>query len=175
VFLEHSSTLNGAVNENQLTGATGINPAEQVTHPIFPTFPPFTVNLGIDSTSTWTMSASSTLNTLAVNPQAHINFADPPVDPFKTLLVNNLIGTGGIFKMNNDLATIKGDLIEILTKSEGVHLLTFNNRTAGSDLPVNTALLVVRTPDGGAGFTGQEAGGTFRYFVVHGDGSTGQK
>jgi outer membrane autotransporter protein len=172
VMLEHNSVLTGAINENSLTGATGINPAEQVTNPISPTFPPFTVDLGIDSTSTWNMRTSSTLNTLTVNPGARINIADPPTDPFKTLLVNNLIGTGGIFKLNNDLAAIKGDLIEILTKSEGVHLLTFNNRTTGSDLPVNTALLVVRTPDGGAGFTGQEDGGTFRYFVVHGDGSS---
>jgi outer membrane autotransporter protein len=31
---------------------------------------------------------------------------------------------------------------------------------------------VVRTPDGGAGFTGEVDGGTFRYFVVHGDGSS---
>jgi T5SS/PEP-CTERM-associated repeat protein len=172
VFLEHNSALTGAINENTLTGATGINPTEQITHPIAPGLPPFTVNLGIDSTSTWNMSASSTLNTLTVDAQAHINFADPPAGAFKTLLINNLVGTGGIFRENNDLAAIKGDLIEILTKSEGVHLLTFNNRTAGSDLPVNTALLVVRTPDGGAAFTGQEDGGTFRYFVVHGDGSS---
>jgi outer membrane autotransporter protein len=118
------------------------------------------------------MRSSSTLNTLSVNPQAHINFADPPADPFKTLLMNNLVGTGGIFGMNVDLGLIKGDLIEILTKSEGEHLLTFVNRTQGSDLPVNTALLVVRTPDGGAGFRGEADGGTFRYFVVHGDGSS---
>ena len=172
VVLEHSSVLTGAINENGLAGATGINPTSEISHPIFPGLPPFTVNLDIDSTSTWNMRASSTLNTLTVNPEAHINFADPPAGAFKTLLINNLIGTGGIFRENNDLAAIKGDLIEILTKSEGEHLLTFNNRTAGSDLPVNTALLVVRTPDGGAGFTGQEDGGTFRYFVVHGDGSS---
>jgi hypothetical protein len=69
------------------------------------------------------------------------------------------------------LAAIEGDLIEILTSGAGEHLLTFNNRTAGSDLPVNVALLVARTP-GGAGFRGEEDGGTFRYFVVHGDGSS---
>src|SRR4029077_18312775 len=45
VFLEHHSTLNGAVNQNQLTGATGINPNEP------PTGFTHTVNLGIDSTS----------------------------------------------------------------------------------------------------------------------------
>jgi outer membrane autotransporter protein len=168
VFLETSSTLNGAVNENSLTGATGINPNELIPPTVIP---PQSVNLNIDSTSTWNMRASSTLNTLSVNPQAHINFADPPTGAFKTLLVNNLLGTGGIFGMNVDLGLIKGDLIEILTKSEGEHLLTFVNRNQGSDLPVNTALLVVRTPDGGAGFTGETDGGTFKYFVIHGDGS----
>jgi hypothetical protein len=182
VKLEHNSILTGAVNENQLTGATGISPnpgTPQVNPLIFPGPLPLNVDLGIDSTSTWNMRASSTINNLTVNPQAHINFADPPSDPFKTLLVNNLVvntvnnpsGTGGIFQMNNDLAAIEGDLIEILTSSTGEHLLTFKNRTAGSDLPVNTALLVVRTP-GGAGFRGEEDGGTFRYFVVHGDGSS---
>jgi len=172
VHLEKSTTLTAAINQNQLTGATGINPSEQIAHPIAPGLPPFTVNLGIDSTSTWNMRLSSTLDTLTVNPQAHINFADPPADPFKTLVMNNLIGTGGIFRMNVDLGLVKGDLIEILTKSEGEHLLTFANRNQGSDLPANTALLVVRTPDGGAGFRGEADGGTFRYFVFHGDGSS---
>jgi autotransporter family porin len=166
-FLEHHSTLNGAVNQNQLTGATGINPNEP------PTGLTHTVNLGIDSTSTWNMRASSTLNTLTVNPEAHINFADPPsADPFKTLVINNLFGTGGIFGMNVDLGLVKGDLIDILTKSQGEHLLTFVNRNQETDLPAHTTLLVVRTPDGGAGFTGEVDGGTFRYFVVHGDGSS---
>src|SRR5262249_52189560 len=130
-------------------------------------------DLGVDSTSTWNMRASSTLDNLRVNPQAHINFADPhSAAPFKTLVMNNLIGTGGIFGMNVDLGLIKGDLINVLTKSQGEHLLTFVNRTKASDLPGHTALLVVRTPDGGAGFRGEADGGTFRYFVVHGDNSS---
>jgi outer membrane autotransporter protein len=169
VMLEHHTILTGAVNQNPLTGATGINPNE----PIPPTIiPPLTVNLSIDSTSTWNMRASSTVNTLTVNPEAHINFAHPASAPFKTLVINNLIGTGAIFGMNVDLGAIKGDLVNILTKSQGLHLLTFTNRTQGSDLPENRALLVVRTPDGGAGFGGEADGGTFRYFVVHGDGSS---
>jgi outer membrane autotransporter protein len=171
VVLETKSTLTGAINENNLIGAAGINPAEQVTNPISPGLPPFTVNLGIDSTSIWNMRASSTLDTLTVNPQAHINFPDPPA-AFRTLVMNNLIGTGGIFGMHVDLGLIKGDLIDILKTSEGEHLLTFVNRNPGSDLPVRVALLVVRTADGGAGFRGEADGGTFRYFVVHGDGSS---
>jgi outer membrane autotransporter protein len=167
IYLEHHSTLTGAVNENQLTGVSGINPNKPITGTRL------NVNLSIDSTSTWNMRASSTVNTLTVNPEAHINFADPPsADPFKTLVINNLVGTGGIFGMNVDLGTVKGDLIDILTKSQGEHLLTFVNRNQGTDLPEHTTLLVVRTPNGGAGFTGEVDGGTFRYFVVHGDGSS---
>jgi pertactin len=99
VKLEHNTKLNGAVNENNLTGATGINPNEPPTG-----LPPFTANLGIDST---------------VDPQAHINFPVPPAPgQFKTLLMNNLSGTGGIFAMNVDLGLIKGDLVEILTKAK---------------------------------------------------------
>jgi pertactin len=167
VFLEKSTTLTAAVNENQLTGASGINSAERIVN-----LPPQTVNVSVDDTSTWNIRTSSTLNSLDVFKNAHVSFTDPPADPFKTLVVNNLTGTGGIFRLNNDLATIKGDLIEILAQSQGAHLLTFNNRTAGSDLPVNTALLVVQTPDGRAFFGGEEDGGTFRYFVVRGDGSS---
>jgi hypothetical protein len=169
VFLQHGSTLNGAVNENQLTGATGINANGPVN--VTGSLPPLTVNLGIDSTSTWNMRASSTINTLGVNPQAHINFGDPPADPFKTLVINHLVGIGGIFHMNVDLGRIQGDLINVLTTSEGTHSLTFANRSPGSDLPAHVALLVVKTPDFGAGFGGEADGGTFRYFVVHGDGS----
>jgi hypothetical protein len=56
VFLEKHSTLTGAVNVNSLTGASGSNPAEP-TNGQPPT--PATVNLDIDSTSTWNMRASS--------------------------------------------------------------------------------------------------------------------
>jgi hypothetical protein len=168
VSLEHSSTLNGWVNKNNLTGATHLDPNELIPPTVIP---PQSVNLGIDSTSTWNMRAGSTLNSLTVNPQAHINFPDPPA-AFRTLVMNNLVGTGGIFGMNVDLGLIQGDLMYILKTSEGQHLVTFVNRNQGSDLPVNVALLVVRTSDGGAGFRGEADGGTFRYFVVHGDGSS---
>jgi outer membrane autotransporter protein len=169
VTLKDNSTLTGAINRNMLTGASGIDPADPFP---FQNLPKQNVNLTVDSTSTWTMTASSTLNTLAVSRGAQIIFTPPPGDPFKTLVMNNLQGSEGIFRMNNDLAAIKGDLVAILHSSEGVHLVTFNNLTPGSDLPANVALLVVKTPDGGAGFVGEEDGGTFRYFVVHGDGSS---
>ena len=167
VGLEEHSTLTGAVNKNRLTGAAGINPAEAVA-----SLPPVNVNLDIDSTSTWNMGTSSTLNTLTVNPRAHINLADPTAStPFRTLVIDHLLGTGGIFGMRVDVGEIKGDLLTVLTKSEGRHLLVFANRNQSTDLPQNSALLVVKTSDGGAGFSGKTDGGTYRYFVVHGDGS----
>ena len=169
VTLNDSSTLTGAINQNTLTGASGVDPADPFP---FQNLPKQNVNLTVDGTSTWTMIASSTLNNLTVSRGAQIIFTPPPADPFKTLVINNLIGSGDIFRMNNDLAAIKGDLIAVLQSSEGVHLITFKNLRPGSDLPVHVALLVVKTPDGGAGFVGEEDGGTFRYFVVHGDGSS---
>ena len=169
VTLQSSSTLTGAINQNQLTGAAGINPAEPI---IMANLPPRNVSLGIDGASVWTMTASSTLNTLAVNPGARINFVAPPSDqPFKTLVMNNLVGTGATFLMNIDLGQIRGDLIAILTGSQGRHLIEFANRDQSADLPVQVALLVVTTADGGAGFSGQTDGGTYKYFVVHGDES----
>ena len=119
------------------------------------------------------MTASSTLNTLTVNPGARVSFVDPPSDqPFKTLVMNNLVGTGATFGMNIDLGQIRGDLVAILTSSQGLHLIEFSNRDQSEDLPVNVALLVVKTADGGAGFSGETDGGTYKYFVVHGDEST---
>ena len=169
VTLQLTSSLTGAVNQNTLSGASGIEPADPFP---FQNLPRQNVNLGVDGTSVWTMTASSTLNTLTVNPGASINITDPPDQPFKTLVINSLVGTGATFEMNIDLAAIKGDLISILTHSEGTHLITFSNRNQGADLPVNVALLVVQTPDRGAGFSGETDGGTYKYFVVHGDGSS---
>jgi hypothetical protein len=51
------------------------------------------------------------------------------------------MGDGGIFGMNVNLGLRKGDLINILTKSQGEHLLTLVNRNQESDLPAHTALL----------------------------------
>ena len=169
VTLQSNSSLTGAINQNQLTGAVGIEPAEPIAN-----LPRQNVNLGIDGTSHWNMTASATLNTLAVNSGARVTFVDPPSDqPFKTLVMNNLVGTGATFGMNIDLGQIRGDLIAILTSSQGLHLIEFSNRDQSADLPVNVALLVVKTADGGAGFSGETDGGTFKYFVVHGaDGST---
>ena len=169
VTLQSNSSLTGAINQNQLTGAVGIEPAEPIAN-----LPRQNVNLGIDGASHWNMTASSTLNTLTVNPGARVTSIDPPSDqPFKTLVMNNLVGTGATFGMNIDLGQIRGDLLAILTSSQGLHLIEFSNRDQSADLPVNVALLVVKTADGGAGFSGETDGGTFKYFVVHGaDGST---
>ena len=168
VALEENSSLTGAINQNQLTGAIGINPAEQVTN-----LPRQNVNLSIDGNSRWNMTASSTLNTLTVNPGARVNFVDPPSDrPFKTLVINKLVGTGATFGLNIDLGLKKGDLVNVLSTSEGLHLIDFSNRDQSVDLPAHVALLVVKTADGGAGFSGETDGGTYKYFVVHGDGSS---
>jgi len=173
VTLQFGSSLTGWINENTLTGAAGINPAEPgpLTSP-FPGLPSRNVNLGVDGNSVWTMTASSTLNTLSVNSGARIIFMDPPDQPFKTLVVNRLVGDGATFTMSVDLGQIRGDLLSILQSSEGTHLVEFMNRDQSTDLPVNVALLVVQTPDGGAGFSGETDGGTYKYYLVHGDNTS---
>ena len=165
VTLVEQSTLTGAINANTLTGAVGINPAQPPAG-----LPPENVNVNIDSSSAWNMAASSTVGTLNVAAGAHISFLHPSPG-FTTLALNKLTGSGGVFTMDVNLPARQGDLLTIQTLSQGNHLLNIFNRNQSADLPAETALLVVRTPDGGAGFSGEIDGGTYKYFVVHGDGS----
>jgi outer membrane autotransporter protein len=173
VTLQFGSSLTGWINQNTLTGAAGLEPIES---PFPPTsLPRQNVNLGIDGNSVWTMTASSTLNNLTVNPGARIVFTDPPDQPFKTLVINNLKGDGATFAMNVDLGQIKGDLLAIVgtgASNEGTHLVEFANRDQSSDLPVNVALLVVKTNFLGASFSGEADGGTYKYFLRNGDGTS---
>jgi outer membrane autotransporter protein len=168
VSLQTGSILTGAVNPNQLTGATGINPNELIPPTVIP---PQTVILSVDGTSTWNMTQSSTLNMLNVALGARVFFTDPPGDPFKTLIVNNLTGSGGLFRLNNDLGAVKGDLLTVLTSSAGGHVVTFND-VNGSDLPANVGLLAVQTADGKAIFVGAEDGGTYVYVLKRGRGDS---
>jgi outer membrane autotransporter protein len=99
-------------------------------------------------------------------------FGAPFIDVHKTLTLGRLSGTGGTFGMNIDLRHEVGDLIDITGTSAGSHLLTFFDRGHGTDLRPNAALLVVKTSDGVAGFSGMIDRAVFKYFVVHGDGSS---
>ena len=65
-----------------------------------------------------------------------------------------------------------GDLIDITGRSDGSHFLTFFDRGHGTDLRPNEALLVVETPDGVGGFSGMTDRAVFKYYVVHGNGSS---
>ena len=129
------------------------------------------VDMRIDGSSQWVMTGSSGLKSLSVSPGADIVFR-APFDLRKTLTLGRLSGTGGTFGMNIDLRHEVGDLIDITGSSAGSHLLTFLDRGAGTDLRANAALLVVKTSDGVAGFSGMIDRAFFKYFVVHGDGSS---
>ena len=129
------------------------------------------VDMRIDGSSQWVLTGSSNVKSLSVSPGADILFR-PPFDVRKTLTLGRLSGTGGTFGMNIDLRREVGDLIDITGASAGSHLLTFFDRGAGTDLRANAALLVVRTSDGVAGFSGMIDRAVFKYYVVHGDGSS---
>jgi outer membrane autotransporter protein len=130
------------------------------------------VDMRIDGSSQWVMTGSSDLKSLSVSPGADIVFRAPFIDFHKTLTLGRLSGTGGTFGMNIDLRHEVGDLIDITGASAGSHLLTFLDRGHGTDLRPDAALLVVKTSDGVAGFSGMIDRAVFKYFVVHGDGSS---
>ena len=129
------------------------------------------VDMRIDGSSQWVLTGSSNVKSLSVSPGADIVFR-APFDLRKTLTLGRLSGTGGTFGMNIDLRHEVGDLIDITGPSAGSHLLTFFDRGAGTDLRANAALLVVKTSDGIAGFSGMIDRAVFKYYVVHGNGSS---
>ena len=128
-------------------------------------------DMTIDGTSQWVMTGSSDLKSLNVSPGAYAFFNPPSNGVYNTLTIGNLSGTGGIFGLNIDLRSVTGDLIDITGKSAGSHLLTFFDFGNGTDLPPGDTLLVVKTSDGVAGFSGMTDQAVYKYFVVHGDRS----
>jgi outer membrane autotransporter protein len=130
------------------------------------------VDLTIDSSSEWNMTGSSNLKSLSVTSGASAVFSPTLADVRQTLTVRSLIGTGATFGMNIDLRRGVGDLIDITGSSDGSHLLTFSDRGHGTDLRSNAALLLVETPDGVAGFSGMTDRAVYKYYVVHGNGSS---
>jgi autotransporter family porin len=129
------------------------------------------VDMTIDGSSQWVMTGSSDVKSLSVSPGANALFRPPFIGVHSTLTIGSLLGTGGTFGMNIDLRHALGDLIDITGTSAGSHLLTFFDRGHGTDLRPNESLLVVKTSDGVAGFSGMTDRAVYKYFVVHGDGS----
>jgi outer membrane autotransporter protein len=130
------------------------------------------VDLTIDASSQWVMTGSSNIKSLTVSPGASTVFSSPFGDVHHTLTIGSLFGTGATFGMNIDLRRQVGDLIDITGTSNGSHLLTFFDRGHGTDLRANAALLLVKTSDGVAGFSGMTDRAVFKYYVVHGNGSS---
>jgi len=167
----NNSQLSGWINENTLTGASETGPNDPPA--TFANLPPATVNLSIDP-STWTIQASSTLNSLTLAAGSRVIFTPPssPTGPFKTLVVNNLLGTGGTFVMNTNIPPLKGDFLLINKMSQGNYFVSLNNQPQSLDGPANKGLLVIQTPDGQATFQGQADAGTFKERLVRGNGSS---
>jgi outer membrane autotransporter protein len=130
------------------------------------------VDLRIDGSSEWNMTGSSNLKSLGVRSGASAVFSPTLADVRHTLTIGSLIGTDATFGMNIDLRRGVGDLIDITGSSDGSHLLTFSDRGHGTDLRSNEALLLVETPDGVAGFSGMTDRAVYKYYVVHGNGSS---
>jgi outer membrane autotransporter protein len=130
------------------------------------------VDLNIDGSSEWVLTESSSLKSLNVNPGAEVVFSPSFFFLHRILTLGSLSGTGGIFDLNISLFRQAGDLIDIIGPSAGSHLLDFTDVGLATDIRRNAALLVVETSDGVAGFSGMTDGAVFKYYVVHGDGSS---
>ncbi len=130
------------------------------------------VQMSIDGSSEWLMTGNSNVESLSVSPGATAVFRDPLRNIHNTLSLGSLSGTGGVFGMNIDLRHDVGDLVDISGTSQGSHMLNFFDLGRGTDLRGNQALLVVETADGIAGFSGMTDRAVFKYYVVHGDGSS---
>src|SRR5258708_31098577 len=118
------------------------------------------------------MTGSSELKAWSVSPGANAFFNPPSNGIYNTLTTGSLSGTGGTFGLNIDLRHVVGDLIDITGKSAGSHFLTFFDFGHGTDLPPNSALLVVKTQARIAGFSGMTHHAASKHFVVHGNGSS---
>ena len=167
VTLRQSSSLTGAINPNQLTGAIDIASAEGITFATgFAGLPKQNVNLLVDP-STWNMTASSTLDQLEVFPGALVNLGGSASGPFRTLVAKSLTGSGGSFAMNVDLPNFRGDLLVIQTPTAGFnqHQLQITNLNQGQDPAAHRALLVViSNQSSGLEFpSNQVDAGTFKY------------
>jgi outer membrane autotransporter protein len=143
-----------------------------LTGKVNPLLPGLGLDMTIDGSSQWVMTGSSNVKSLSVSSGASAVFGAPLGDVHHILTIGNLIGTGGNFGMNIDLRRGIGDLIDITGTSDGSHLLTFFDRGHGTDLGSNEALLLVKTPDGVAGFSGMTDRAVYKYYVVHGNGSS---
>jgi outer membrane autotransporter protein len=128
------------------------------------------VSLTVDP-SVWNMTESSVLNNLAIANGGVINFVRS--GGFKTLTVNNLSGSG-TFHMNVDLPAFRGDLLDVQETSSGSYTLVIENQNESDDPKKDKVLLVVRTNDGLANFSGKTVdAGTFEYEVQRGNGKFG--
>ena len=127
------------------------------------------VDLTVDGSSQWVMTGSSNVKSLSVSPGTSAVFSTLFNGAHNTLTLGSLFGTGGRFGLNINLRRDVGDLIDITGTSQGSHRLTFFDR--GTDLRPNESLLVVKTRDGVAGFSGMTDRAVYKYYVVHGDGS----
>ncbi len=142
-------------------------------------------NVGIDPTSRWTVTASSTVTQNTSN-AGLIQFTPPSGDPavlasYKTLTTRSYIGSGGQIGLNTFLGT-DGSPSDRLVINGGVasgsSALLVSNTTGPGDLTLGNGILVVQAQNGGTTVPGTFAlgrpvvAGPYEYSLYRGSFDT---
>jgi len=118
-------------------------------------------NVGVDQTSAWTVTASSTISQATTN-AGLIQFSPPAGDPtllasYKTLTTQNYTGMGGIIGLNTRLDTDGSPSDRLVINggaASGNSLLRITNTGGGGAVTTGNGILVVDTINGGTTATG---------------------
>ena len=113
-------------------------------------------NVGVDPTSTWTVTANSTVSQATTN-AGLIQFTPPTGDPtqlasFKTLTTANYVGAGGTLGLNTFLGTDGSPSDRLIINggtASGNSLLRITNAGGPGALTTGNGILVVDTINGG--------------------------
>lgn len=133
-------------------------------------------NVSVDPTSTWTMTASSTVTQQVTN-AGLIDFTPPVGGVFKTLTTQNYLGTGGTIRLNTFLGDDSSPSDRLVINggtATGNSLLRIVNAGGPGAQTVANGILVVETINGGTTAPGTfslanvVAAGAFEYSLFRG-------
>lgn len=132
-----------------------------------------TINLKLNSGSTWTIPDDSTLTTLTLNGSS-VRFTTPTSnalpDSYKSLTVNNSLSGNGAFYFNSNLVKSYADTLNLASGStlSGSYQLYVHNWGGTPDDLRKTVKLTNLSGTGNAVFSGGSDVGVYRYGIAQG-------
>lgn len=132
-----------------------------------------TINLTLNSGSTWTIPDDSTLTTLTLN-DSSVRFTTPTSNAalasYKSLTVNNSLSGNGAFYFNSNLVKSYADTLKLASGStlSGSYQLYVRNWGGTPDDLRKTVKLINLSGTGNAVFSGGSDVGVYRYGIAQG-------